>query len=213
MNYSKTIREYCKQNPGMVFDMSYEHHKHFEMVPYKTLCKILSRIEKEGIIKLYSKGIYIISSDNLQEDPVIAFYANENTGVVVGYKMYNDFGITDHFEKPIVIYTNAMDTTTKNIGDNYKLVLFDAYIDDYIKKLIISLELIENRAKIINKDLYRINEILIDFLQDYRNDYLETILKNHRYSLSTIYTLEELLKNLHIKNNANEIARLCYHDE
>lgn len=213
MNYSKTIREYCKQNPGMVFDMSYEHHKHFDMVPYKTFCKILSRIEEEGLIKSYSKGIYIISSDHLAEDPVIAFYANENTGVVVGYKMYNDFGITDHFEKPIVIYTNAMETTTKNIGDDYKLVLFDAFIDDHIKKLIISLELIENRTKIINRDLYRINEILIDFLQDYHNDYLETILKNHHYSLSTIYTLEELLKNLHIKNNANEIARLCYHDE
>ena len=213
MNYSKTIREYCKQNPGMVFDMSYEHHKHFEMVPYKTFCKILSRIEEEGIFKPYSKGIYIISSDNMSEDPVIAFYANENTGVVVGYKMYNDFGVTDHFEKPIVIYTNAMETTTKNIGDDYKLVLFDAYIDDHIKKLIISLELIENRTKIINRNLYRINEILIDYLQDYHNDYLETILKNHRYLLSTIYTLEELLNNLHIKNNANEIARLCYRDE
>lgn len=213
MNYSKTIREYCKQNPGMVFDMSYEHHKHFEMVPYKTFCKILSRIEEEGIIKPYSKGIYIISSDNMSEDPVIAFYANENTGIVVGYKMYNDFGITDHFEKPIVIYTNAMETTTKNIGDDYKLVLFDAYIDDHIKKLITSLELIENRTKIINSNLYRINEILIDYLQDYHNDYLETILKNHHYLLSTIYTLEELLKNLHIKNNANEIARLCYRDE
>ena len=25
MNYSRTIREYCLQNPGMMFDMSYEH--------------------------------------------------------------------------------------------------------------------------------------------------------------------------------------------
>ena len=28
MNYSKTIREYCLKNPGMVFDMSYEREKH-----------------------------------------------------------------------------------------------------------------------------------------------------------------------------------------
>ena len=28
MNYSKTIREYCLKNPGMVFDMSYEQEKH-----------------------------------------------------------------------------------------------------------------------------------------------------------------------------------------
>ena len=28
MNYSKTIREYCLKNPGMVFDKSYEREKH-----------------------------------------------------------------------------------------------------------------------------------------------------------------------------------------
>ena len=39
MNYSRTIREYCLQNPGMMFDMSYEHKKHFEMVSYRTCCK------------------------------------------------------------------------------------------------------------------------------------------------------------------------------
>lgn len=116
MNYSRTIREYCLQNPGMMFDMSYEHKKHFEMVPYRTFCKILSRLEDEGILKPYSKGLYIINSDNIKEDPVIAFYSNENTGLVVGYKLYNDLGITEHTEKPIVIYTNAMETTTKNIG-------------------------------------------------------------------------------------------------
>ena len=89
MNYSKTIREYCLQNPGMIFDMSYEHKKHFEMVPYRTFCKILNRIEEEGIIRTYSKGIYIINAENMEEDPVIAFYASKGVGMVVGYYMYN----------------------------------------------------------------------------------------------------------------------------
>lgn len=30
MNYSKTIREYCLNNPGMVFDMSYVHSNHLK---------------------------------------------------------------------------------------------------------------------------------------------------------------------------------------
>ena len=127
MNYSKTIREYCLQNPGMIFDMSYEHKKHFEMVPYRTFCKILNRIEEEGIIRTYSKGIYIINADNMTEDPVIAFYASKGVGMVVGYYMYNKLGITEHNEKPIVIYTSAMETTTKNIGDDYKLIYLDLY--------------------------------------------------------------------------------------
>ena len=50
MNYSRTIREYCLQNSGMMFDMSYEHKKHFGMVPYRTFCKILSRLEDEEIL-------------------------------------------------------------------------------------------------------------------------------------------------------------------
>ena len=52
MNYTKTIREYC-QNKGMIFDMSYELKKHFSIVPYRTFCKILSRLEEEGILKEY----------------------------------------------------------------------------------------------------------------------------------------------------------------
>lgn len=212
MNYSRTIREYCLQNPGMMFDMPYEHKKHFEMVPYRTFCKILSRLEDEGIIKTYSKGLYIISSDNIKEDPIIAFYANENTGVVVGYKMYNELGITEHIEKPIVIYTNAMETTTKNIGDDYKLILFDAMFDEDIKKLIICLELIENGRHIIDYDLKRIYEILQDYLQYYDNLSFETIAENIRYSLSTIATLDELLSKLHVPNRALEIAKKYYHD-
>ena len=99
MNYSKTIREYCLKNPGMVFDMSYEREQHFSMVPYKTFCKILSRSEAEGIIKCY-------------------------------------------------------------------------------------------------KDLYA-----------------RMVHKRHRYSLSTIFTLDQILTGLGIKNNLNDIAKECYYDE
>lgn len=134
MNYTKTIREYCFQNPGKMFDMSYECERHFEMVPYRTFRKILNRLEDEGVLKTYSKGLYIIKSNHLKEDPIIVFYANEFTGVVVGYKMYHDLGLTQKNENPIVIYTDAMNTTTKNIGDDYKLILFDDYFDESKKK-------------------------------------------------------------------------------
>ena len=213
MNYSKTIREYCLKNPGMVFDMSYERKNHFEMVPYKTFCKILSRLEEEGILKTYSKGVYLINSDKETEDPIIAFYANDNTGLVIGYTMYNDLGVSAHTEKPIVIYTNAMDTTTKNIGDDYRLVLFESLMDERIKKLIICLELIENKNDIIDRDLYRMNEILIDYLQDYSDSALEEILESHKYQYSTIVTLDECLKNLNIKNHAIDIAIKCRYGE
>ncbi len=48
MNYSKTVREYCKTTPLRIFDVSCEMKHHFEMIPYKTLLKILNRLEEEG---------------------------------------------------------------------------------------------------------------------------------------------------------------------
>lgn len=200
------------KNPGTIFDVSYERKSHFGMVPYKTLLKILSRLEDEGVLKVYSKGVYLINSDKEVENPIISFYANENTGLIVGYKMYNELGVSNHEEKPTVIYTNAMDTTMKNIGEDYKLVLFDIFMDSWMKKLIICLELIENKNDIINRDLYRMNEILIDYLQYYSDSSLEEILNVHMYQYSTLVTLDELLKNLKIKNKVLEIAMKCDHN-
>ena len=211
MNYTKTIREYCLQNPGEVFDMSYEHNKHFPMVPYRTFCKILNRLEEEGIIRTYSKGVYIINADKYKDDPIIAFYASEDTGVVVGYKMYNDLGVTEHQEKPIIIYTNAMDTSAKNIGDDYKLIHVDiTFFDKRVKQLIICLELIQNRNSIKECNIIALDEILIDYLQTYEDFYLREVLSQIYYSYSTIVTLEEILNKLHIPNSAMQIA-LKYH--
>lgn len=41
MNYTKLIREYCKNNSGAFFDVSKLKDTEFAEVPYKTLLKIL----------------------------------------------------------------------------------------------------------------------------------------------------------------------------
>lgn len=207
MNYTKSIREYCLNNQGTAFDMSYEHEHHFSEVPYRTFCKILNRLEEEGILKTYSKGIYLISSNGADIDPVLSFYANDNTGVVIGYEMYNELGITNHNEKPIEVLTNAMETTTKNIGENYRLILFKGYFDKFTKKLIKALEIIENNRKIIELNMFKMNKVLIMQLQYYKDEALENILKNRNYSLTTIKTLQDYLDNLEIENKVSEIAK------
>ena len=89
MNYSKMIREYCLQNKGNIFDVPFERKTHFDIIPYKTLLKILNKLEEEGIIKEYSKGLYVIVNDDATQDPIISFYASDMNGVVVCYAMYN----------------------------------------------------------------------------------------------------------------------------
>lgn len=45
--------------------------------------------------------------------------------------------------KPIVIYANAMKTTIKNIGDDYRLERFDiSFMDEDLKNMIVLFELL-----------------------------------------------------------------------
>ena len=206
MNYSKTIREYCKQNKGKVFDVSYERTAHFEMVPYKTLLKILNRLEEEKIITTYSKGIYLINSDEpLKENPIICYYASEFNGVVVGYDLYKKYGISSYKEKPIIIYTNAMETSTKNIGNDYKLIRFDASFGKYTTPLVEALEIIENIPNIIGCDLAKASEVLVNLLDSYFDSTFEDIIKVHKYKYSTICSLENILKSMNKNNKVIEI--------
>lgn len=206
MNYSKTIREYCLQNKGNVFDVSYEMKTHFDMVPYKTLLKILNRLEEEGIIKKYSKGLYIIVNDDPTQDPIISFYASDMNGVVVGYAMYNKYGISTHQEKPVVIYTRAMETTTKNIGDDYQLIKYPLFFfDKDFKSLIEALDIIENSPKIIDLDVGQMSNVICDLLQYYKDEVLRELIRCHKYQYSTLCTLERMLNDLHIPNKVMEV--------
>ena len=208
MNFSKTIREYCKQNKGKVFDVSYERTHHFEMIPYKTLLKILNRLEDEKIITTYSKGIYLINSDEaLKEDPIISYYASEFNGVVVGYYLYNKYEIISYKEKPTIIYTNAMETSTKNIGDDYKLIRFDVKFGKYTTPLIEALEIIENKASIVDCDLVKAGQVLINLLENYLDLFFEDIIKAHKYKYSTICSLENILKSMNKNNKVIEIFK------
>ena len=100
-----------------------------------------------------------------------------------------------------------MNTTVKNIGDKYRLELFDLIMfDEHIKKLIICLELIQNKIIIIDVDLFKLASILMDYLQDYHDIDLEMILNKHKYQYSTLISLEELLTKLNIKNRVMDIA-------
>lgn len=208
MNYTKTIREYCKQNAGKIFDVSYEIKYHFDMVPYKTLLKVLNRLEEEGIVKTISKGVYLINSDKIVGDPIINHYAGKGRGFVIGYSMYNKYGITDHQEKPVVILTNVMETTTKNIGDEYMLINFPVkIIYDGIQHITEALEIIDNSSKIIDKNEGAVAETLIKLLARYTDFEFKSIIKARHYQFSTICTLETVLKDLNISNSAVRIYK------
>ena len=208
MNYTKTLREYCKTTPWKIFDVSYEMSERFKMVPYKTLLKVMNRLEEEGIVESISKGIFLIKNGDPVEDPIVAHYAGDGRGVVVGYAMYNKYKVTEYTQGPIEIYTNAMMTETKNIGDKYILMRFPVYFSKHVQRLVSALEILENGPDIIGTDLSMRALALKDLLaDDYIDLVLPPIIKNHRYKYSTMVALSSVLSDLGIKNDVLNIYK------
>lgn len=213
MNYTKTLREFFSQNQGHIFDVQYEQNHRFSLVPYKTLLKILNRLEEEGIVSNISKGVYIVNSvDELDIDKAINdYYVERFSGMMIGKEMYNYYDIGDLDEDIIEIYTNKIISNNKSIG-KYHLMKFDTYFYDEVVRLVTALELIEKVSTIKDINFIRYNEEKEAGVNSYTDEIFKVIITHHKYKYSTIATLDGLLSKLSIKNNALLIYKEHYYN-
>jgi hypothetical protein len=211
MNYTQTLREFCKQNQGRIFDVQYEQNHRFSLVPYKTLLKILNRLEEEEIVSSISKGVYIVNSnDELDIDNAIKeYYIDYFSGMFVGKSMYHYYDIGDQDVDYIEVYTNKIISNNKTI-DKFHLVKFDTYFYDEVVSLITALELIEKVSSIKDINYIRCNEEKESGVKSYTDEIFKEIIANHKYKYSTIATLDEILQIFSIENNAIRIYKENY---
>jgi len=211
MNYTKTLREFCSQNQGHIFDVQYEQNHRFSLVPYKTLLKILNRLEEEGIVSSIAKGVYIVNSDlEIDIDKAIKeYYVDHFSGMMIGKAMYNYFDIGDLDEDIIEIYTNKIISNNKTIG-KYHLIKFDTYFYDEVVNLVTTLELIEKVSSIKDINYIRYNEEKEFGTTSYTDEIFKEIITHHQYKYSTIATLDEMLHRFSIENSAIDIYKESY---
>lgn len=211
MNYTKTLREFCSQNQGCIFDVQYEQNHRFSLVPYKTLLKILNRLEDEQIVSSISKGVYIVNSnEELDIDKAIKdYYVDYFNGMIIGKALYNYFDIGDQDGDIIEIYTNKIISNNKSIG-KYHLIKFDTYFYDEVVRLITALELIEKVSTIKDINYIRYHEEKESGVKSYTDEIFKEIIIHHQYKYSTIATLDEILHRFSIENNAIGIYKENY---
>ena len=211
MNYTKTLREFFSQNQGHIFDVQYEQNHRFSLIPYKTLLKILNRLEEEGIVSSIAKGAYIVNSDDeLDIDKAINdYYVERFSGMMIGKEMYNYYDIGDQDEDFVEIYTNKIISNNKSIG-KYHLIKFDTHFYDEVVRLVTALELIEKVSTIKDINYIRYNEEKEAGVNSYTDEIFKEIITNHKYKYSTIATLDEMLDRFSIENNALSIYKENY---
>ena len=201
----------CYEKAGHIFDVQYEQNHRFSLVPYKTLLKILNRLEKEEIVSSISKGVYIVNSDQeIDIDKAIKeYYVNHFSGMMIGKALYNYYDIGDLDEDIIEIYTNKIISNNKSIG-KYHLMKFDTYFYDEVVRLVTVLELIEKVSTIKDINYIRYNEEKEYGVNSYTDEIYKEIITHHKYKYSTIATFDGLLSKLSIENNALLIYKEHY---
>ena len=209
MNYTKLIRDYCKNNSGAIFDVSKLKDTEFAEVPYKTLLKILNRLEEESLLSAVSKGVYFIGEKPVDEELIFDEYVDDGKGMFVGYQLFNDVGISDYVDCKIEIYTNNIKAKQKSVGQ-YLLKRVDLEFNDDVIDLIALLEIIDIGYSMKGCDFMAYKKTVDILLQSYSDSNFEKIVKAIRYKFSTIKQLSELLDTNSIDNNCLDIFESAY---
>ena len=205
MNYTKTLRNYCLQNNGKLFDAGYMAQKNFHMIPYKSYLKILNRLQDENILTLVSKGVYLIGEGDV-DDAIERCYMENNKGMTVGQQMLYEQGIISQPPEVFEIRTSGISSKHKTVG-KYRLIYTKLYFDEAEKNLIRILNIIEIAHTLSADEQVACARFLEKNLPRYNEFRLEAVLRAIHYSYATIVSLQTMLDAAGIKNHCLEIFK------
>ncbi len=200
MNYTKQVREYCEEHANSLIDISVVRNSVFADIPYKTLLKIFNRLEYEGIVHTVSKGLYCVGNKTVNNKKIISQYASGGRGMFVGYGLINSIGLTIYKDDKLEIYTNAIVSKQKTIGD-FLLQRVDLEFTDEIIDLISLLEILDIGFNMKGTDYLSYKRTVELLALTYNDDNFRKVMAAIRYKYSKIVKLNELLNRLDIENS------------
>lgn len=210
MNYTKQVREYCEKNANSLIDISIIRNSVFSDIPYKTLLKIFNRLEDEGVVHTVSKGIYRVGNKITNSKDILNAYTQKGKGMVVGYTLFNNIGLTAYQDDKVEIYTNTIANKQKTI-DDFLLKKVNLEFTDEIIDLISLLEILDVGISMKGADVLSYKRTVELLALPYNDEDFQTVNEVIRYKYSTIVKLNELLKRLDVENTCLEIyqEKIC----
>ncbi len=125
-------------------------------------------------------------------------------GMIVGYGLFNSIGLTIYKDDKIEIYTKAIVSKQKVIG-NFILKRVDLEFTDEIVDLISLLEILDVGFSMHGADVLSYKRTTELLAQSYSDENFGKVIKAVRYMCSTVLKLSGLLARLNIENSCLEI--------
>ncbi|MBR2142281.1 hypothetical protein [Anaerovibrio sp.] len=169
----------------------------------------VTRLTKKGVLCHLTKGLYYrprcsrFGKIPLSERNIIEHYTEGYHGMVIGYRMYHQYGLTTQVAKNVEVLSNVLTENRKTIR-NVKVSRLDLNFDDSICVAISTLEILQNYNSIENINRSQLAEYMKKYAMNYSEDAVITALRHRKYKKSTIAFLAAFLGFWKIRNTLQQ---------
>lgn len=209
MSYSSVIMENIRQYPELkLIDAQKMYQEKFKSVPETTFYKAISRLAKNEEIVRLTKGIYCkpkkgrFGTTISNEKDILEYFLgeNKNKGVVVGYRLFNKYGLTTQVSKNIELYSSAAIQKERNIR-NLTIKKANLRFNTTTIKMVELLEVLQEYKRIEDLNTNKFIQFIEDTVKYYDEKAVERVLKTCSYKKSTIASLRKILDFFNLEND------------
>ena len=209
-SYAKYIEATIEQEPeNQLLEASALYQKSFGSVPEMSYYKTLERMSKQGKLVHLTKGLYYRPKKSrfglipISENEIVSHYTKNGKGIVIGYRLYNQKGLTTQISKRIEVLSSALSEQKKNIN-NVCVMNSNIALTQETIPVIETMEILQNYKSIEDVSKSALAAYMKTFISGYSDAAAIFVLKNRKYKKSTIAFLESFLKFFGVENTLNQ---------
>lgn len=171
----------------------------------QTFYKIIERLSKNGKLVHLTKGVYYrpkitrFGTVPISENEIANHYLKNHQGVLVGYRMYNQKGITTQVGKRVEILSAILSEEQKHIC-NVSVRRITAPLNEETIPIIETMEILQDYKNIEDINTKVLAAYMMHFSQNYSDPAMEIVLANRKYKKSTIAFMAAFLNYHQVKN-------------
>lgn len=171
--------------------------------------KSLERLHKSGKLAHLTKGLYYrpkvgrFGQVPISEKEIVHHYIKNNRGVMIGYRMYNEKGITSQISKRTEILSSALSEEKKNI-QNVLVRKASVALTGKTIPVIEMLEILQDYRNIEDINKKALLTCINAFAEKYSDKAANAVLTKMKYKKSTIAFMAAVLNHLHVPHTLDK---------
>ena len=166
-------------------------------------------MSKQGTLVHLTKGLYYRPKKSrfgvipISEKEIVGHYTSDGQGIVIGYRLYNQKGLTTQISKRIEVLSSALSEQKKNIN-NVCVTNSGIALTQETVPVIETMEILQNYKSIEDINKSALAAYMREFALEYSDTAAVFVLKNRKYKKSSIAFLERFLNYFGVENTLHQ---------